>query len=149
MKQIKINIPEGFEIEKFDTQTGEVTFKPTIKNIIDKIQTLEDVFRLNNTTKEEFDSKYEGIEDEVKYVALEYLIVKAYNQGWSPNWSDSNEPKYYLWWNFSNNFTLDCCNCYDSSAGCSALSLFKNKEIALDAAKKFLNVYKISRGYAK
>jgi hypothetical protein len=25
---LKINIPEGFEIDKFDIQTGEVTFKP-------------------------------------------------------------------------------------------------------------------------
>ena len=149
MKQIKINIPEGFEIDKFDTQTGEVTFKPTIKNIIDEIQTLEDVFRLNNTTKEEFDKKYYGIEDEVKYVALEYLIVKAYNQGWSPNWSDSSECKWQFWWDFSNNFTLNDCDYCNSASDCSALCLFKNKEIALDAVKKFKEIYKISRGYAE
>jgi hypothetical protein len=28
MNTLKINIPEGFEIEKFDVQTGEVTFRP-------------------------------------------------------------------------------------------------------------------------
>jgi hypothetical protein len=33
MNVLKINIPEGFEIEKFDAQTGEVTLKP-IKQII-------------------------------------------------------------------------------------------------------------------
>lgn len=149
MKQIKINIPEGLEIDKLDIKTGEVTFKPTIKNIIDEIQTLEDVFRLNNTTKEAFDNKYEGIEDEVKYTALEYLIVKAYNQGWTPDWSNISERKWFIWWDFNNNFTLNACNCYFSTATCSALSLFKNEEIALDAAKKFKEIYKISKGYEK
>jgi hypothetical protein len=28
MKQLKINIPEGYEIDTFNTETGEVTFRP-------------------------------------------------------------------------------------------------------------------------
>lgn len=29
MKQLKINIPDGYQIDTFNTETGEVTFKPT------------------------------------------------------------------------------------------------------------------------
>lgn len=29
MKQLKINIPNGYEIDTFNVETGEVTFKPT------------------------------------------------------------------------------------------------------------------------
>lgn len=29
MKQLKINIPDGYQIDTFNTETGEVAFKPT------------------------------------------------------------------------------------------------------------------------
>lgn len=29
------------------------------------------------------------------------IIVQALNNGWKPNWQDSNEPKYYGWWDLN------------------------------------------------
>lgn len=30
------------------------------------------------------------------------VIFKALNEKWIPNWNDSNEKKYYIWWDMNN-----------------------------------------------
>lgn len=93
MKSLQINIPEGFEIGNFDTKTGEVTFKAKPKCIMERIQSLDDIFSLNGTNSEEFNTKSKGLtEDEVSYRLMK-LITKAYNEGAEIDWAN-DKPKY-------------------------------------------------------
>src|SRR5690606_27255140 len=70
---------------------GEKVF---IKDIKERIQTFDDVLQLNGIDADELKSTFEGLTtDEVAYIQVK-LIVKAYNQGWTPNWSDSSDYKY-------------------------------------------------------
>lgn len=79
MSTVKINIPEGFEIDTFNVQTGEVNFKQIPMSIIEKIKSWDDVLKVNNIKQEDFAlSCSELTNDEVAYKQIK-LIVKTFN----------------------------------------------------------------------
>lgn len=94
MKTLKINIPDGFRIKSFDEKSGEVNFEVIPKDIKEQIKSLEDVFKLNNTTEDVFNDKWKNHEPHSKAADLEILIVSAYNEGKLPDWEDGTS-KYY------------------------------------------------------
>lgn len=67
-----------------------------------------------------------------------YIIIKALNEGWVPNWKDSDEAKYYCWFKFNGSgFVLgDVNDCYQYS-GVSSRLCFKSRELAEYCAKQF------------
>lgn len=103
MKTLKINIPEGFEIDKFDLSTGEVTFKPVKKEIdVFSLKTWEDVLDYIPID----DPDYEDLIDlqtlfTDNHHLINYqkaiIICKVLNQGWVPDWSNPDEHKYFPW----------------------------------------------------
>lgn len=69
-------------------------------------------------------------------------IVKAYNEGWEPNWNNSNEYKYYPYfkrvgsaWSFDGSF-----GDY-SFSGLPGCFYYKNRDILMEACKKFQDIY--------
>lgn len=117
-----------------------------IKDIRDRIQIFDDVLELNGWDKEAFMDSLEGLaQDEAAYRQIKE-IVKAYNQGWTPNWLDTDEYKYYSWFEakkagsgvgFSYNVYF-----YVHSASCVGSRLvYKESDLAVDAGKKFEHIY--------
>lgn len=151
MKQIKINIPNGFKIKSFDESTGEVNFEPIPKDIKERINDLKDIFELNNTTEDAFNKKWEGFAPHEKATALEILIIAAYNEGKLPDFTDGTV-KVYPYFKMGSpsggGFSFDDCGRgYSDSAVCSRLvfhgeNAYDNMK---DAVKKFLPQYKDSR----
>lgn len=148
---LKIKIPEGFEIDSFDASTCEIKFKAIPKDIKERIQSIADIFALNNTTKEDFETKWKGFEPHEVGNALEILIVSAYNEGKLPDFTDDTSKYYPL---FSMSYPLGVGFSYHdfdswfmfSTVG--ARLIFHGKEAKanmLDAANKFLPEYKKSR----
>lgn len=46
---LKINIPDGFKINKLDEQTGEVSFEPIPKDIKERVRTMKETeIRIGN-----------------------------------------------------------------------------------------------------
>lgn len=81
--------------------------------------------------------------DEAAYKKLK-VIVKALNEGWEPNWDNSNEVKYYPWFyrSSSRGFSLDGVGVgLDGSVVCSRLC-FKSRALAEYAANQFKDIYK-------
>jgi len=120
---------------------GKKSFLP--ENIMDRIETFADVCELNETTKGDFLEACEdaGLEpDEIAYRQMK-LICKAYNQGWVPDFNNS-EAKWYVWFYLNEpGFRLyDAYYDYSASA-VGARLVFKSKEHALDAANKFKSIY--------
>lgn len=92
---LKIEIPEGFEIDSFDPKAGEIKFKRKPKKVTERIKTLADVLEECHINKETFDKCCEGLpEDEVAYRVLK-LVARALNEGWEPDWSNMQQYKYY------------------------------------------------------
>lgn len=73
------------------------------------------------------------------------IIIKALNEGWTPNWKDESEYKHYPWFYMDKGASGFCLYgvfylCTYSSVG--SRLCFKNSELAEYAVKQFLDLYK-------
>jgi len=77
------------------------------------------------------------------------IIIRALNEGWTPNWSDSNEPKHLPWFDVEasakqpSGSGLSCGVCDDwSSFTCVGSRLFlKSSELAKYVGTQFKDLY--------
>ena len=141
MSTLKINIPEGFKIDKFDEKTGEVSFIAIPKDIKERITCFDDVLKENGIKKEDFEKQCQGLfPDEIAYRKAK-LVCLAYNEGWIPNWDNSSEYKYYPWFDMRSSASGGfSCDGYDDWATLSAVGsrlCFKSSDLAKTAGKLF------------
>ena len=71
-----------------------------------------------------------------------FIITRALNDGWTPNWKDSNEAKYYPWWDMEAGFVLYYVDCSYSGTAVGSRLCFKSRELVEFAAKTFKKEYK-------
>lgn len=142
MDSIKIQIPEGFKVGSFNKDTGEVTFVEAPKDIKSRIRNFDDVLKHHGIHPLSAALIFVGTPDEIAYKKLK-LIVRSLNEGWEPNWNDSNERKYYPWFKMaSGGFSYgDYVNSWAHSIVGSRLC-FKSADLAKYAAETFTDIYK-------
>lgn len=86
-------------------------------------------------------------EDRRAYIAFHKLVVitRALNEGWRPDWADTDQPKWFLWWYTEGNAGLASAfsNNAPSSAGAyfGSRLCFKSEALADYAAKTFKSIY--------
>ncbi|OXB01721.1 hypothetical protein B0A75_04580 [Flavobacterium oncorhynchi] len=126
--------------------------KVFVKNIRERIQTIQDVFELNDTTEADFYRKWNGFSDHEIGQALEVLIVAAYNEGKLPDWTNKGEYKYFAYFKMGSpsgvGFSSDHYVGWTSSSFVGSRLVFVGpdaKQNLLDAVKKFLPEYQKSR----
>lgn len=144
MQTLKIEIPDGFEIDSFDKQTPEIKFKPKPKKVTERIKTVADVLADNGLTQVQFDYLCEGLsQDEIAYRILK-MLAKSLNEGWTPNWRNSNEVKYVPWFEMagSSGFRFFVCVHWVSDSCVGSRLCFKTRELAEYAANQFTDVYR-------
>ncbi len=74
------------------------------KPITERIKTLDDVYSILNIEKETAVPYPQPSNDDEKWLnAAQNLsyIAKALNEGWTPDWTNGNEYKYYPWFDLS------------------------------------------------
>lgn len=111
------------------------------EKITDRIKTFEDAC-------DELSIASEGVlhealtDDEIAYRKLK-IIIQALNEGWTPDWTDKDEYKYYPWFDLSSGSVLVSglyshwyTNSYVGSRLC-----FKSRELAEYAGKQFIDIY--------
>ena len=123
-----------------------------VKNIRERIQTIQDVFELNGTTEKEFAKKWRGFADHEIGYALELLVVAAYNEGKSADWTNDDERKYFAYFKMGSpsgvGFSFSCYDDWSADSTVGSRQVFIGPdayENLLDATKKFLSVYQQSR----
>lgn len=119
------------------------------KGIIDKIKTFEDALGIV------------GIEDEDDYILLNYtgknvgilaqvaslklsIVAKALNEGWKPNWSNSNEYKYFPWFKqvgSGSGWVYDYDGFWLASSTIGSRLTFKTSNLAEYAGTQFIGLY--------
>lgn len=109
-----------------------------------KSSPMDEVYKFHNTTEEEFNKKYEGIESHIKAYAKEVLIVSFYNKGEKVDFSNSNQIKFYPYFKMDN-FRFDYIAEFCLYSYVPARLCFIRKKDCEDAGEKFLNEYKESR----
>lgn len=146
MQTLRIEIPKGHEVESFDKSTGVIKFKETPKDITERIKTFTDVLEHLNIDEDDFVDRIEDMtEDEAAYVKIK-LIVRTLNEGWVPDWSNSNQYKYYPWFRMGSSsgvgFSFYVDGNGDTISNCGSRLCFKSRELAVYAGEQFENIYK-------
>lgn len=147
---LKINIPDGFKIKKFDEQTGEVSFEPLPKNIQERIKTFEDVLEYHNYKRDVQAfvlecQKRAYTADEIAYRQVK-MIVEALNEGWTPDWENGKWDKWYPWFVMGSpsgsGFSFDDTDGWNTDSTAGSRLCFKSRELAEYAGETFTEIYK-------
>ena len=146
MNSITINIPEGYKVGAFNEQTGEVSFAPIPKDIKERIKNFDDVLKENGVDIAVFQNSLKGLsEDEAAYKQVKE-IVKAFNEGWYPDWTDSSQYKYYPYFKMGSpsggGFSCNGCDGWNSDSVVGSRLCFKSADLAKNAGKLFEGIYK-------
>ena len=149
-KELKIEIPKGYEVDKENSTFEKIVFKKveeklTYTKIIKELFNGKKYYYINDygTIKETYDP--EKIIDfcdtdpnnaPTKYqlerlLALNKLMNVAYylNDGWEPNWNDGCQEKFYIYYNSAVKTFNVSANFYYNGG----VTYFKSKEIAKQA----------------
>ena len=143
---LKIEIPKGFKVDSFDALTGEIKLMPIPKDIKERIITFDDVLRENGVKIEVFENNIQDLTtDEVAYKMLKE-IVKAFNECWTPDWTDSSQGKYVPWFKMGSpsggGLSCDDCAIWNSISHVGSRLCFETREQAKYAGKQFEDLYK-------
>ena len=123
-----------------ETLFGQKVFKPL--DVTERIKTLSDAekeigrFAVVDMTL---------TKDERAYHQLK-IIAEALNEGWKPNWNDSNERKFYPWFSMTDKpgfgFSYTCCGWARTYTDVGSRLCFKSEKLAAYAGKQFESIYK-------
>jgi hypothetical protein len=110
------------------------------------IKTFNDACKACGTSEEEFYLEWSDRllpSDTFAYEQLK-LIVKAINQGWTPDWNDTNQRKWWPYFNLSSGFGFSHSYSYYGYAPAAAGSrlCFQTEEKSNYAANQFTELYK-------
>lgn len=115
--------------------------------ITDRIKTFEDVLSVcppSNNIKHLLD--YNGVDNDflaAQAFAKITLIAKALNEGWQPDWANTNQYKYYPFFKHQSGFGLsyDVYGDWNADTTCGSRLCFKSAELAEYAGKQFADIY--------
>lgn len=116
------------------------------QNVMDRIKTFEDA--LQETGRPDMPDFSCLPEDVRKYFEAQYkmiVITEALNEGWRPDWNNSNEYKYFTWFTMTPSsfaFGRSYYEYSDADAGSGSRLKFKTRELAEYASKQFVDIWK-------
>lgn len=89
-------------------------------NITDRVKSFEDACQVLGISTNVPEVKGLPRKHQKAIIANYKLIViaEALNEGWKPNWQDSDEYKYYPWFDMSNPAGVGCSYTNDSGVEC-------------------------------
>lgn len=133
--------PKWFQ--KVLTETfGEDYFK---KRDYNDIKTFAEACEECGTTEVEFNELFGHIglsDDTIAYEKMK-IIVKAINQGWEPDWDNTNQRKYWPYFKLSSGFGFSFSNYYfgHSITLVGSRLCFETEEKCTYSAKQFIDIY--------
>ena len=117
------------------------------QKITDRIKTFQDACEALGINPESAlpDDDFGLREDNKAVIAFAKLSIirRALNEGWTPNWENSSEMKYYPWFKFhpGSGVAFHACGAGTTSLVGSRLC-FKSRELAEYAGKQFEAIYR-------
>lgn len=124
----------------------EKNFKIVSGNIIDRIKTWEDVLKEKGLDEDEVlthknpktkKQKFQNACDKLQ------LIHEVLNEGWIPDFNNTNQYKYYPWFKkVGGRWVYDCyCYCGDYGAIVGFGFYLKNSELSIYSGNQFLDIW--------
>jgi hypothetical protein len=116
---------------------GEKFFQ---QKITDRVKTFEDACEVLGLYSDSVTQDDDTI-DEAAYKKLK-VITKALNEGWTPDWSNENQYKWYLYFKMSGfGFSHTTDVLWHSHTAVGSRLCFKSSELAEYAGKQFVSIY--------
>lgn len=116
-------------------------------NITDRVKSFEDACQVLGISTNVPEVKGLPRKHQKAIIANYKLIViaEALNEGWKPNWQDSDEYKYYPWFDMSNPAGVGCSNtnntASDTAATIGSRLCLKNRELAIYFGQTFTDLF--------
>ena len=131
-KEVKIQVPEGYEIDKENSTFECIKFKRKNISYEEILSTVFNKDKDNSKNKiiHGFNCKSfnEKLRDKISAIYKLMIVAKYLNDGWVPDWTNEEERKFYLYYN--NYIDSDWCTVSKFS-----FVHFKSKELAQQAIK--------------
>ena len=145
-KTMQINPPAGFKFQSVDESTGAINLVEVPKDIKERIKNFWDVLAYHKTNPASFEEACEGLEpDEIAYRKIK-LIVQAFNEAWTPDWTNSKEGKYYPWFVMGSpsggGFSYHVYGDRGTYSDVGSRLCFKSSDLAKHAGQLFESIYK-------
>ena len=152
MKTLQIEEKKALEIYKSASNEFKAILESTFgkeffsQKIPDRVKSYEDACALTgeNPVNEKKMLELGFTEDELHFRIIK-TITKALNEGWVPDWADSDQQKWFPWFDLSSGgfvFYDTTYGCSITRAGYASRLCFKSKELAEYAGKQFTELYK-------
>jgi hypothetical protein len=132
-------------------ESGKQMLKTLFPNLVpgkitDRIKTFEDALALYSASENtRMFLNYNSVDGDLLAAQAHLkmtIIAQALNEGWTPNWNDEDEYKYYPWFYLdSPGFQLFNVYSYYTSSNVGSRLCFKSEELAQYAANQFKNIY--------
>ena len=116
-------------------------------NITDRVKSFEDACQVLGISTNVPEVKGLPRKHQKAIIANYKLIViaEALNEGWKPNWQDSDEYKYYPWFDMSNPAGVGCSHTHSAASSTAALIgsrlCLKNRELAIYFGQTFTDLF--------
>ena len=116
-------------------------------NITDRVKSFEDACQVLGISTNVPEVKGLPRKHQKAIIANYKLIViaEALNEGWKPNWQDSDEYKYYPWFDMTNPAGVGCSYTYSTASHTLALIgsrlCLKNRELAIYFGQTFTDLF--------
>lgn len=116
-------------------------------NITDRVKSFEDACQVLGISTNVPEVKGLPRKHQKAIIANYKLIViaEALNEGWKPNWQDSDEYKYYPWFDMSNPAGVGYSNTRNAashtSANVGSRLCLKNRELAIYFGQTFTDLF--------
>lgn len=116
-------------------------------NITDRVKSFEDACQVLGISTNVPEVKGLPRKHQKAIIANYKLIViaEALNEGWKPNWQDSDEYKYYPWFDMSNPAGVGGSNARNAASATSAFIgsrlCLKNRELAIYFGQTFTDLF--------
>jgi hypothetical protein len=138
-KKMYPDVPEWLK-EKLEQEFGAEYLQP---ETYEEIKTFEDACEELGITNDSPIFEDDESPDEIAYKKLK-IIIKAINQGWTPDWSDTNERKWWPYFNLSSGFGFSGTY-YDYDYADTIVGsrlCFESEEKATYTATQFIDLYR-------
>jgi hypothetical protein len=121
-------------------------------DITERVKSYEDACQILNKkpkSSEQFNFFDEG-ERQVAFATHKLqIIIKALNEGWTPNWSNTNEKKWYPWFKMNDSnasggvsFANTCYNDWHTYSYVGSRFCLKNEKLARYVGVTFIDLYR-------
>lgn len=123
--------------------------KTKSKKVTDRVKTFEDAcaelgINTGDIVKLSVISELSGDAKSIGAYAQLIIITRALNEGWEPDWSNGDQPKYFPYFEANkagSGFSYDDCDLWYAYSAVGSRLCFKTAELAKYAGEHFIEIY--------